>query len=287
MDTNLIELIAHIKSSNKAAEYVSFRNLFSYINIPLLTFEIAEGKQLLYRVRSHSEGNGDYLFKNISELSFRQDITNIRNFGRCNEPFQSRFYASNDEAIAFSEVADIARTNNKKDIAYFTTSVWKINQGILATSIVELDEIVDENRDLLELTKRCFEYLETLNFIPQKDDLKSLLKGIALEFTKPSSLDKDAYLFSAAYANYLFNAMGIDKKKIEGIVYPTCIDKSNTRNFGLNYVFNNSIVGFDNKIEFVDAYRSRLDKFDKTYELGEVINMKRANKFTGEIEWKH
>lgn len=284
MDSNLIRLINDIKSSNLSVIYSSFRNLFQFINIPLCTFEIIEGKKILFRVRSHTETDPDF-FENINDLSYRQDITSIRNFGRCNEPFQSRFYASDDDAIAFSEVAEIARTENKKNTAYHTTSVWKFNQSVLASLIVEPDNMKLENYYLKEITKKCFEFIETNNFTLQKDDLIALLKGIANEFTKPSSMDKDAFLFSAAYTNYLFDARGTQNKKIEGIVYPTCLNNPTTKNLGLNYVFNTNIIGFDNKIEFVNAYRSRLDKFDKTYKEVEIIKMKSVNKLTGQIDW--
>ncbi|MEP7128407.1 MAG: hypothetical protein ABI729_06045, partial [Chitinophagales bacterium] len=64
--------------------------------------------------------------------------------------------------------------------------------------------------------------------------------GVAKEFTKPFSLDNKAYMFSAAYSNYLFDAIGIENEKIEGIIYPSCLDKTTIRSLGLNYAFNNS-----------------------------------------------
>ena len=72
---------------------------------------------------------------------------------------------------------------------------------------------------------------------------------------------------------------------MDSIVYPTCIDKATTRSFGLNYVFDNSIIGFNNKIEFIGAYRSQLNKTNKEYYEVERIENKSFDKLTGKIEW--
>ena len=287
MDINLLTLINDIKISDTSVMYSSFRNLFDFVNAPFCKFQVMVGHKLLYRVRSHTKDDGNYHFNNIHELSYRQDRTNIRKFGRCNEPIQSRFYASDDETIAFTEVSEIVRTENKKDTAYYTTSAWKFNQNVLVTPIFEPDNIDIENQGLVDITKKCFEIIETSPQIREEDkkELKSFLKGMAKEFTKPSSVDNNAYLLSAAYSNFLFDTIGYENEKIDGIVYPTCIDKTTTRSLGLNYVFNNSIIGFDNKIEFIGAYRSRLEKKNIEYYETERIKNKSFDKLTGEIVW--
>ncbi len=38
-----------------------------------------------------------------------------------------------------------------------------------------------------------------------REELKSFLKEVSNEFTKPSSIEKNAYLFSAAFTNYIFS----------------------------------------------------------------------------------
>lgn len=140
---------------------------------------------------------------------------------------------------------------------------------------------------MVDITKKCFGVIESSSEIlhEDKDELKSFLKVMAKEFTKPSSLDSNAYLLSAAYTNYVFDTISMQNKKMDGIVYPTCLDKTTTRSFGLNYVFNNSIIGFDNKIEFIGAYRSQLDKINNQYYEGERIKNKSFDKVTGRIEW--
>jgi hypothetical protein len=285
MDTSLIQLLNEIRASDASVIYSSLRNLFKYINAPFCKFDMIAGHPPLFRVRSHTKGDGNYFFENISDVSFRSDILNIKQFGRCNEPFQSRFYASDNEILAFAEVSELVRTENKKDTSYHTTSVWKLNHNIMISPIFEPDNVDVENLDLVEVTKKCFEIIEATNQIPQKEDLKLLLKGLANEFTKPFALDNRTYLFSAAFANYLFETVPIGINQIDGIVYPSCLDKPAIRNLGLNYVIQNSIVGVNNKLELVDVYRSRLDKNNKRYDEAETIYCKRINNQTGKIEW--
>ena len=123
-------------------------------------------------------------FDNIHKLSFRQDILNIRDFGRCNEPLQSRFYASDNQFIALTEVCNKTVTEYKKETVYYTLSAWKFNDHLIVAPIFEPDTINVENPDLSQITKKCFETIEGFDRIPQKHDLKAFLKGIAKEFTK-------------------------------------------------------------------------------------------------------
>jgi len=213
-------------------------------------------------VRCHTQENGNYFFKKLSDLTYRTDYLNIKKFGRCNQPFQSLFYCSDNEMLSFAEVSELVRTENKKDTAYHTTSVWKMNQDLLVTCIFEPDNPDIENVDLVDITKDCLEQINSTTFSIEKDNLTTLLKVVANEFTKPFSLDNQAYLFSSAVANYLFDTLGTENEKVDGLVYPTCLAKNGIRNLGLNYVFRPSIVGFGNKIEFVDAYRSKTKPID-------------------------
>ena len=112
-----------------------------------------------------------------------------------------------------------------------------------------------------------------------------LLKIVTNEFTKPFSKDSQAYLFSSAVANYFLDTISTENERIDGLVYPTCLGKNGIRNLGLNYVFRRGIVGFDNKIEFHDAYRSKMEKTGFEYHQTQIIKFKKAYKFTGEIFW--
>ena len=285
MDKNLIELINKIRNSDDTLIYSSLRNLFTYLNAPFCKFDIIAGHPPLFRVRTHTEDENSIFFHNEYELSFRRDIPNINSYGRCNEPLQSLFYASDSDLISFAEVIGKNKIETLKDVTYLTTGVWNFTQNIMVSPIFEPDNVNIANPSLLDVTKKCNDFIDSYDTIPQKDDLKNLLKGLATEFIKPFSLDKKSYLFSAAYSNYMFDSIGIDSKQIEGIVYPTCITIENIRHLGLNYVFKNSIIGFDKKLKLVDAFRTKLAKGTKDIIETERIYCKKIDKSTGEILW--
>lgn len=285
MKFELQNIISEIKNADPTLLYTSFYNLLGLINPPFTKFSIMPSPNYLFRVRSHTDGSGNYFFNNISDLTFRTDYLNIKKFGRCNEPFQSLFYCSNNPSLSFAEVAEIVRTTIKKDVAYHTTSVWKVNKPLLVTAIFEPDNVEVANEDLIDITKRSLEQIDLTDFPIEKNNLKELFNFIALEFTKPSSLDPKAYIFSSAVANYIFDFVGAEGEKFDGILYPTCLGVNQIRNFGLNHVFRNGLIGFGNKIEFFDAFRDKMEKDGFAYNQTERIKFKGINKITGEIDW--
>lgn len=285
MTTNIQDIIDEIKASDSALIYSLFRNLFSVLKPAFCKFTLTPGHRFLFRVRCHTDGNGDYFFHNISDLSYRTDYLNIKKFGRCNQPFQSLFYCSDNDMLSFAEVSELVRTENKKDTEYHTTSVWKMNEDLLVTCIFEPNNLDTENVDLVNITKKCMEQIDFTTLPIEKENLKTLLKVVANEFTKSFSSDNKAYLFSSAVTSYFLETVSTEKEKVDGLVYPSCLGKKGLRNLGLNHVFSTDIIGFGNKIEFYDAYRSRMDKIRFEYYETEIVKFKKANKFTGEIDW--
>ncbi len=198
---------------------------------------------------------------------------------------QNLFYASDDSLISFSEVLAKGKIENLKNISYLTTGVWNFTKDVMVAPILEPENVDINNPSLIEVTKKCEEYLDSFDVIPQKEELKTLLKGMAVEFTKPFSLDKNAYLFSAAYTNYLLDSIGMGGKQIDGIMYPTCNGVPGIRHLGLNYVFKKSIIGFGKKLELVDAFRTELVKDGKNVFEANRIHCKTIDKITGTIVW--
>lgn len=202
MISNIQYIIDEIKALDPSVIYSSFRNLFSILNPAFCKFTLTTSHKFLFRVRCHTEGNGDYLFNNLSDLTYRSDYLNIKRFGRCNQPFQSLFYCSDNELLSFAEVSEIVRAENKKETAYHTTSVWKMNEDLLVTSIFEPDNPDIGNSELVDITKRCLEQIDLTDYLIEKESLKLLLKLVANEFTRPFSIENQAYLFSSSVMVY-------------------------------------------------------------------------------------
>ena len=286
MDKNLLDLINAMISWNKTLTYPALKNLFKYVATPYCHFDILVGHKPLYRTRAHSDKDGEY-FYNETDLTFRYDIPNITSFGRCNEPLQSLFYASDNIEISLAEIFNKEKLENLKDVSYVTTGVWNFAKSVIVAPIFEPDNVDITNDSLTNVTNKCKEYIDNFNIVPQKDLLKTFLSIISNEFTKPFSKDTNSYLFSAAYSNFILEA--IDRfdptKRMEGIVYPTCKGIHGIRNLGLNYAFKNSIIGFGNKIELEYALRGKIEKVGKVITATDVVRSTSVNKITGEITW--
>ena len=282
---NIKSIIQEIKSSEPVAAYISLKNLFKLIQPVFCKFNLTIGHTIFYRVRSHTEGDGNYFFDDISKLSYRKDNLNIRGFGRCNEPFQSLFYCSNNDKIALFEVSELTRKKVRKEVVYHTVSAWKMNSDLLLTTIFEPDNVPIANKELLEITRTCLGTIDNSNSITQKEELKFYLKIFSEEFAIPFANDDKAYLLSAAFSNYLLETKGLQAEMVDGIVYPSCLGQTSVRNLGLNYVFRPDIIGYGNKIEFFEACRSKLiGKGDEYWEAERIYNVD-VDRLTGRLIW--
>ena len=286
MDKNLLDLINEIISWNNSLSYPALKNLFKYVATPFCHFDIIVGHKSLFRSRFNTDKDGEF-FYNEQDLTFRYDINNITSFGRCNEPFQSLFYASDNIEISLSETFNKEKLENLSETSYITTGVWKFVKNVMVVPIFEPNNVDIANPSLIEVTNNCKNFINGFDAIPQKDLLIEFLKDTANEFSKPFSMDNNAYLFSAAYSNYLLEAIDTinPSKQMEGIVYPTCKGILNIRSLGLNYAFKPSIIGFGNKIELLSVLRGKLVKVGKTIIAEDVIECKHIDRNTGAITW--
>lgn len=248
-------------------------------------FTLPVENNLFYRVRTHGKGTGKYFFTNISELSYRSDLFNITKFGRCNCPYESIFYCSDSALLALIEVTQLYKIETKKDALYHTLSIWKITQPLNITPIFQSEDAQNQNKRLVSITNECLKTIDSFNNYNKKEELKEFHNLIGKEFIKPFSDDANIYFFSSAVASYSLNEKVKQNERIDGLTYPTCIDSKEIKNFGLNYAFDPTIIGFESKIQFVGAYRSKMERRHNSYYETERIKFKNANRITGEIRW--
>jgi hypothetical protein len=278
-------IIKQIKTLNISSQYAACCKFLDLLRPYFCKYTLSAKEKYFFRIRSHLEGNGNYYFTNISELSYRVDFFNITKFGRCNCPFEAIFYCSDSPLLSLLEVSELLKKDCKKQTAYYTTSVWKMTQKLNLTPIFENRNKLYNNEKLLEVTNKCLNTIDEFKGYNKKEDLKEFHRIMGEEFTKPFSIDKSIYLFSASVSSYLFDWKQDQSEKMDGIVYPTCLKRSTVRNIGLNYAFNPLIIGFGNKIEFVHAFRSKMEKKENRVYETERQSFKKGNRFTGEIIW--
>ncbi len=286
MDKELLDLINTILSWNNTATYPALKNLFKHTRTPFCHFDIIVGHKPLFRSRRHTINDPDF-FCNEKDLTYRPDAYNITSFGRCSEPGQNFFYASDNIEISLSECFDKKTLENLKPVSYITTGIWKFIENIMVAPIFEPENVDVSNDSLIDIGVRFKNYLAQDDRIPQKELLLSTLQHISNEFSKPFSDNTNTYLYSAAFTNYVLESIDNNdqNKRIQGIVYPTCKGILGIRDKGLNYAFKPWFVGFGGKIELVSARRGKLIKEGLNISTVEVIDAKSIDRNTGEITW--
>jgi hypothetical protein len=285
IDYNYRKIFDQIRGLNQSFQYAACAKFLDLIRPYFCQYNLPVQSKYFFRVRSHSEQNDNFYFKNISELSYRTDFFDITTFGRCNCPFESLFYCSDHPILSFLEVTNLSKAENKRSNAYHTTGVWKMKQNLILTPIFEKQSRRFTNQKLKKITNSCIEMIDQIKNYTKKEELKEFHRIVGKEFIKDFSNNQNVYFLSAAISNYLLNSPNNEKIKLDGVTYPTCVRHDAIRNIGLNYALDPCAVGFDKKIEIISAFRSRVEKRKRGYYQKELKQCQKINKLTGEIVW--
>jgi RES domain len=256
----LIENLTHYSKIGDVNSYSYIKNTLDQLFIPFPAISIKIGK-LLFRSRRHLQH--EIFFNKIPEISYREDIFNITQFGRANEPCQSIFYCSDRHEIAIAETSPIIRNDLNLDFDILTTGIWEVKKELRIASLLNYPLFEGKNltQKLLDLkAKKLIESFRDKN-TPQ---LLKLLGFFSNEFGNLSNDNPTKYLISCAFANYIYSNTGYDtclKKKtnLDGIIYPSTIYPD----FGMNLALLPKVI-FEGKLNLIGARKSILNKINET-----------------------
>jgi hypothetical protein len=278
-------ILHKIGKLNPQLRYAACLKFLDLVRPYFCKFVLMPSKKFFFRVRAHPYDLEDHYFTNISELSFRTDLFNIINYGRCNCPFETTFYCSDHPLLALCEVSKLIWKECERKPKYYTTSIWKVKEPLNITPIFENMKTGYRNQKMLDVTWNCFTAIEQLKNYGKKNQLKEIHSLMGKEFTKPFTKQSNSYLISSALSNYLLANKHEQSERIDGLTYSTCLNIGSICNLGFNYVFNPLIIGFERKIEFHGAFRSKIEKLEDNVRETERKFFKKANCYTGEIIW--
>jgi len=202
----------------------------------------------LHRCRNNYDNEE---FQTIDELSFRNDLENITEFGRANKPNQSIFYAADVRPTAISETNKAFRGEHYKDIdeISITTSHWVSIKNLKFTLFLSNEETQEKN----ELIKKYSIDIDTFTkelFKNDSDNILEILNFISDEFARNTNENSNFYKISCAFAQLAYETS-------DGIIYPSL-----QRQFeGLNFAIKPESV--KEKLQFINATH---DKFIKVEE---------------------
>ncbi|MBW8523839.1 hypothetical protein K0U91_01190 [Chryseobacterium chendengshani] len=210
---NIVDKIENIDSSDENAYEKIILALMEIKHFPVLLYDIPAGS-ILFRSRTNSE---DDFFQTIDEISLTPNQF-ILSFGRCNRPFQSKFYASENRPTSFMELVEYWSKGKKPgDSVYVTIGCWHLINDLRTIVITTPDA---ENR-VNEYDKRNGEILD--KFIEDsaseiREASKEVYRFFFDKFRKPSKDDLKNYLITSAITNL---SLSLTEGKASGITYPS------------------------------------------------------------------
>lgn len=255
--------IEKLEAINPIEEYAYEKAILAYLTIkklPVLLYNIPAGTAI-FRTRT-SETNEFY--NTISDISITPSQF-VKDFARCNRPFQSKFYCSENRPTSFMELVEHwTETKSFGEKVYVTIGRWLLKKE-LKTIIVTTPDI--KNR-VSEFDKYHGSVMETFlgNCEPEIREATTVLYRYLFEkFRKQAKHDLKTYIITTAYCNLaLTHAEGF----ADSIYYPSVPFGGQ----GVNFAINSEFVKSDN-LELTHIIRNEMsitETEDKTHSFTET-----------------
>jgi hypothetical protein len=230
---NVTNAINQLESINPLEEYAYEKALFAYRTIKYLPILIHELPEDLRLCRTRTHGTSD-LYKTVGEIS-NPSYQFVKEFARCNRPFQPKFYAGETRPTAFMELVNYwAETKNFGDKFYVTTGVWFTKKSLMSIIVTS----PDADKRTSEFDKSYGANLD--DFINQydgefKEAMIQFYRFLAERFRKPAKHDALTYIITTAYCN-----IALLDGKADCILYPSVPFGQQGVNFAISTEFINS-----------------------------------------------
>ncbi|CAM3991959.1 hypothetical protein MUGA111182_20645 [Mucilaginibacter galii] len=267
MDPGRVErAIAHLSAINPNDEYAyekAFLAFLSVKTIPAVIYSMESGL-ILFRTRTHTDSA---LFDTVDEIGLPPHSI-IRNFARCNRPYQSKFYGSENRQTSFIElVNNWARSKEEGEDIFVTIGRWQINTAVRALVLVSPDE---ENRTSEFHRQHGIAYdLITEGWDANAVECCSIFYRFLYSIFSASAYDNPlVYIISSAYCN---TVLAENDAAIDAICYPSVPFGQQ----GVNLAFDAKFATRENVV-LTDAMQNRLTVYYN-------VEGKKSFRQTGEI----
>lgn len=278
---NVKNAINELKQLNLDKEHAYEQTIWKFltcVHLPNFAYTIPKGT-ILYRTRTH-KANEEF-FNEISQIGITPRKY-ISDFGRCNRPSQSVFYASENRPTSYAELIE-SWSKEKKigDFVYVTIGAWKLKRNldaVVVTSPIREERVSDYDKlhgDFLdaELSK-----LEENS----KQSIQEIYKFLFEIFRRPSNGNKLNYILTAAFSN--ISLMHPDGGT-HGIYYPSVPYGFQ----GVNYAITESFA--KKNLELISALRNKFsvtinEEGKHSFQEVERIESKRIELSKNFILWK-
>ena len=245
---NINTAISELERINPNEEYSYERAILAFLSIktlPVLTYDIRANTPV-FRTRTHED---EHLFKKISEITIPPNEY-VKNFARCNRPFQSKFYCSENRPTSFMELVEYwAKNKPTGEKVYVTLGRWVLKKKIPTIIIATPDS---ESR-ISNFDKQHGQYLDKVIATLDAETRASTIvfyRYLFEKFRKSAKDDVKTYIITTAYCNLALAKAG---NRATGICYPSVPFGGQ----GINFAFNSELICDDN-IELTHVIRNEL-----------------------------
>jgi len=217
-------------------------------------------------------------FKTIGDIS-NAPSQNVKNFARCNRPYQSKFYCSENRPTSYWElVEDWAETKKVGEKIYVTIGEWVLKKSLTAI-IVTTPDIADRTSEFDKWHGSIMDK-RVSNFDKETQEAMVIFyRYLFKNFRKPAKNDTKTYIITSAYCNL---ALSHSSNSANGIFYPSIpyqgqglnlalnADFVTSDNIELNSILRNEFTVYENenkKISFAETGKLKAINFDTTKNL--------------------
>lgn len=257
----IIEALKSLDLSDKdvSRTYNNIKPILSRLGNIIISGVTISPQRFIARSRCCAEK----FYNRQSEISYVQDVENIKDFNRASPPKVNMFYGAIQsknikdfnglEAVCLIETSNIktdktspSYSDKRIEYEYVTTGLWEVIEPLELAAIVHYDEYCNENSEVLDLRKSLEGMIGIVSEHVNKKVLIDILEFIASEFAKPvSPTERYNYMISSGFSEMVLN-FGLD-----GILYPSQKGKGG----GFNVALRKEVV--DNKLRLTYAMASQ------------------------------
>jgi hypothetical protein len=213
-------------------DYAYERAVLAYLQLgglPVFMIELPAGYSF-FHTRTHI--NEEY-FDNITDISLPPREF-VKDFARCNRPFQSTFYCSETRPTSYMELVEYwADSKNIGDSLKVTLGLWELKQNI-NTIIVTSPYPEQRESDFDKTHGVTFDSILSKYSGDELESQKLFYQFLFEKFRKPAKKDLKTYIITSAYCNVAFMRTNGDAN---AIYYPSVPFQGNGTNLCINKDF--------------------------------------------------
>lgn len=245
----VVAAIDRLNLVDPADEYAYEKAFLAFLSIrslPALVFTFERGLEL-FRTRTHDD---DILFSEFSDI-LNPAPSLVKHFARCNRPYQSKFYCSENRPTSYIELVSYwSAAKELGESLYTTIGHWLFTTPVRVLIVISPDE---EGRVSDFHRMHGIGYDQVIRgYDPGTiEACRIFYNYMYSKFSQPASDDPQLYIITSAYCN---SVMAPNDAEIDAVCYPSVPYEQQ----GINFAFDSKFINQDN-LQLLGALRNQFE----------------------------